>query len=86
MAKNKRQKPRLDDDTVFWGILWGMVMGALWAVINLPSVIVERRTAWLGRAKDIHHQVDLSEPIAESLASGKELAKQNRQKAQEQLQ
>lgn len=70
-----QRQPTLDDDAFFRGILWGMVLGALWTFFNYSRTGPETRQRL---AESLRQRSDAQDPVAASLAEGKAAARQRR--------
>lgn len=72
-----RQRREWDDGAVFWGTLIGFgAGGCLWLFLS-PIRGLLNRQRMMQLQTDVHDQLS-RDPVAESLADGKALAKQHR--------
>lgn len=65
---------RLEEGAVFWGIVLGMLVGAAWALFNLPSQVQEARQQVLQQGKALRDQIT-TDTVTESLEQGKSMAR-----------
>lgn len=80
------RRDRLDDSTVLTGMLIGLALGALWALLNAPrsgkatrALIVDSVN---GTGESIKEQIERVVPgdtVGDSMAEGKELARRRRE-------
>jgi len=64
----------LEDRAVFWGIVWGLAMGALWALFRLPDQVQKARQQVVEQGKALREQIQ-GDSVAQSLQEGKNLAR-----------
>jgi gas vesicle protein len=73
-AMNVSQSRLLEDGSVFWGIVLGVLIGAIWALFNLPSQLQEVREQVLEQGKVLRDQIT-TDTVTESLEQGKSMAR-----------
>jgi len=71
---NTTQRRLLEDATVFWGMVLGILVGAIWALFNLPSQLQEVREQVLEQGKALRDQIT-TDTVTESLEQGKSMAR-----------
>jgi len=71
---NTTQRRLLEDAAVFWGMVLGILVGAIWALFNLPSQLQEVREQVLEQGKALRDQIT-TDTVTESLEQGKSMAR-----------
>lgn len=79
MANEEQPGPRLHEKAVFQGFLFGLVAGALVWLWRLPLSGHDFRAQLFGAGKELRAKLTPPDPVAESLAEGKALARHRRE-------
>jgi gas vesicle protein len=67
---------QLRTGTLLWGAVIGFVMGAIYALMNLPKSGAELWKQLSEQGQEISSQLQTEDPVEQSLAYGKDIARQ----------
>ena len=72
-------RPLWDDGAVFWGMLLGLVLGAVLALLRLPANVLRLRANLEQIPHELRNAVQTQDPMQASLEAEKEAAQRRRQ-------
>lgn len=72
---------QIDTGTLIWGVVLGFVIGAVAMLFNAPASGRETLKSLTGQGRSLRNKLETAvpgDPVAESLAQGKEAARKRR--------
>lgn len=72
-------RPLWDDGAVFWGMLFGLVLGSALALLRLPANVLRLRANLEQIPHELRNAVQTQDPLQASLDAEKEAAQRRRQ-------
>jgi len=73
----------IDEQSLFWGVVLGIFVGAATWLFHSPQRGLIARGGLWGAGKALRQRIEAQDPVADSLAEGKAVARRRRRPIQE---